>query len=182
MAKVSKKVVLGILGKLGVEYSDKINLGRAKKKLERAIEKEGIEDIELSKAEIATLEAMGYELDADDEDEDGDEEDSEEIEEEESTSRKSSEKKSSKSKKASAEKKEPKLEKGKRKNEIIEAITKCISKRAKTRKEIIDIVLKRMPDVKPTTIQTHLSDGKNKKYCSFERLLVEDDKKRLSFK
>jgi len=68
MAKPSKKVVLGILDKLKLDHSSKITLERAQKKLEEAIESGGIpEDVSFSKAEIAGLEQMGFEIEVDEE-------------------------------------------------------------------------------------------------------------------
>lgn len=80
MAKSKLSVVKGILKKLGIEFSSKISGTRAKAKLERAIEKEGIpEDVDLSKLEIKLLETMGYEIEF----EEIEEKEVEEVEEDE---------------------------------------------------------------------------------------------------
>ena len=133
MAKLSKKVVTGILDKLEIEYTSKITLDKAKSKLNRAIEKKGgiPEDVELSADEIAILEEMGFEIDLDEDDEDqestdedlDDEEEEEEEEEEEKISKKKSSKKSSSKK----NKKEPK--KSKKKMGKFTAVCKILKKR-----------------------------------------------------
>jgi len=118
MAKPSKKVVLSILDKLGLEHSSKITLERAQKKVERAIEKDGIpEDVDMTAAEIKGLEQMGFEIDtgADAEPTDADLEDLEDDEPAPTKKKKSSKKDS--------EKKEPKPKKEKKAKKSFDRIT-----------------------------------------------------------
>ena len=69
MAKPSKKIVIDILKKLELEYTEKITLDRAKAKIERAIEKdeELFDDVDFTEAEVAGLKQMGIELEFEEE-------------------------------------------------------------------------------------------------------------------
>jgi len=126
MAKLSKKVVTGILDKLEIEYTTKITLKRAKDKLNRALEDGGVpEDVELTTAEIAALEEMGFEIDLDDDDEDqepsdkdlegieDEEEDDEDDDEDEPTPPKKEKKAAGKKKEKKAAPKKSKKKMGK---------------------------------------------------------------------
>lgn len=63
--KDAKKVVLGLMDKLGIEYTDNIQASRAKSKLKRWLtsgENEMPEDMDLDEHEIDLLSSMGFEV------------------------------------------------------------------------------------------------------------------------
>jgi len=190
MAKPSRKAVLGILDKMGIEYSSGITLKRAQSKLERELTDEGMdEDVKLTKAELAALKQMGMEMDdeeeeeeeefeedEDDEFEDDDlepsDEDLEEIEEKKT--RKKSSKKSSKkapAKKKKAAKKAPAKKKkasGPKKPGVIASIVEFLkaSKRPLNKEQILAKLEKRFPDRKAdamlSTIKVQLPNRLNR--------------------
>jgi hypothetical protein len=144
MAKKEKvSVVVGILDKLELEHSEKISDSRAKAKLERAIEADGLpEDIELDKAEIEYLKGLGYEIELEG-DEEAEEEEVEETKEIEVTKSK---------KKSSKKKPEPKKEKGKSKGAgVIATVVEMLqnSKRPLTHQQIVDKLSTKFPDRSP---------------------------------
>lgn len=154
MAKKMLIVFLSILEKMGKEVSKKISETRAKAKLVRAIEKEGLpDDIELTDKELKCLDDLGYDVDFDDEEEEepeedededeeeDDDEDDEEEEEEKPSKKKKSSKKSDKKKKGK-KKPEPKKVKGKKRIECICDALKKLSKKGKTAEDIAEVANK----------------------------------------
>jgi hypothetical protein len=67
---------------------------------------------------------------------------------------------------------------------FINCIVKFINgaKKGRTREEIVSQVKKELPDFAKNTVLAYLSTGKNPKLCRFEKVMVEDGNKRLSFK
>ena len=63
----------------------------------------------------------------------------------------------------------------------IDLIERYIGKRARLRADIIDAVTKKYKHANPTTIRTILSNAKTLDRCALHHVLVEDEKKRLSF-
>lgn len=89
MAKEAKQIIIGILKKMGKEFTNKITEARAQKKLENAIESEGVPgDIVLTDEETDFLSSIGFETKVEevapaDDDVEPTDADLEEIEEEE---------------------------------------------------------------------------------------------------
>lgn len=65
--------------------------------------------------------------------------------------------------------------------ELFSLLSSLISTGKHTSVEIVNLVQKQFPRTPRGTIQTILSDGKNPKYCGFEKLVVKKEKGFLSF-
>jgi len=189
--EMTRAKLVKLMDKLGLNYTAKISADRAEKKIIREVEKNGVpEDIDLTDEEIEYFASIGFEVQIEDDDED-DENDGEEGQDEENDEDNEDEdddedEPPAKSKKKSSTKKSANKESSTRsartakKNEILAAIVKALKKK-RTRAEVVEFVQDMVEDAKETTIRTYLSDGKNPTYNPFEKLLVEDSNKKLSF-
>ena len=67
------------------------------------------------------------------------------------------------------------------KSEILAFLSKLISQKKYTRKEMVDLGIVEFPDKSKPAIGTYLSDGKNPKYNPFDKLVVVDKEGILSY-
>lgn len=61
------------------------------------------------------------------------------------------------------------------------AFMKPLIEKGINRNELIEKTMKKFPDATKSAIQVIICDGKNPKYCKFDRLIVEDENKTLTF-
>lgn len=165
-----RDVIVGLLGKMGVECTEQITEERALAKLDRFLEKQGLsEDTVISAEEGALLKEMGYE-----------------VEEVEDAPVSTPEKKTATAKKQSNSKEGAKKETKSSRANIVAAIQslveQCLNKKPRTRAEVIEFVLTKNPDLCRETVSTMMSHGKNPKYNPFHGgILVADKDKKLTF-
>ena len=127
--KKEEKLVLGILDKMEVEYSKDITPKRAKKKLERALDKGVTPKEALDEKEKKILDKMGFKVESEEVEEEEVEE-TEEEEEEEKEVKKDKGKKKGKGKKEKKEEKPAKKEKKEKTLSNIDMMKKLIKGKA----------------------------------------------------
>lgn len=94
------------------------------------------------------------------------------------TSKKTSKKSSSKK----VQKETSKPKKVERSNDLKDKLVELLKEKRYSQKEIKEMLLDEFPEKSPSTISTLLSDVKNEKWCSLERLVVVDSKGIMRFK
>jgi len=186
---MKKTEIIALIRKIGGRLSKIKTPKDAKKEISRVLEEDGIpEDAELIPEEIVYIESLGFEVEAIEEEEEEPIKKKSKKEKPEKKTKKKNKKELSQvepEKKSKKEKSEKKTGKRVEKREaFINCMTKFIDgvKKGRTREEIADHIKKKMPEWADTTVLAYISTGKNKKLCRFEKILVEDDKRRLTFK
>lgn len=169
MQKSDRGTICTLLEKAGAEFSAKISLERAVAKLQRCIDKRGGEFFlkKATPAQLKILAEMGVVKEKKEED----------LKEE----------KPAKKEKGAVSKEDTPSQKPLSRREpfptqpVVDLIVKLLSKKKMSRKDLVEKVLEKFPDVNLSTLSTLIADGGNPKYNKgrFPSLIQKDPNRML---